>query len=124
MADERDICERLEDQSIDGAIFLRRNAAKEIRALRHYVAQLEHDLVEEEHQHAKTIIKLENAREHIFDQALDIVTLGQEVGRLRENLRDIIEAWDWWQVDTYDRCQSVPSDAINEARAALAEKES
>ena len=119
MADKRDICEKLEDQSIDGAIFLRRNAAKEIRALRHYVAQLEHDLVEEEHQHAKTIIKLENAREHIFDQALDIATLGQEVGRLREALEkiattqgggDCCSAYEWF----------VHTKQI--ARAALAEK--
>lgn len=83
MTDDRDICERLEDQSIDGAIFLRINAAKEIRALRHYVARLEDELAEEEYQHGRTIIKLENAQEHSSDQALDIVTLGQEVGRLK-----------------------------------------
>ena len=87
MADERDICERLEDQSIDGAIFLRLNAAKEITALRYYVARLEGDLASEEYQHARTKIQLENAQEHISDQALDIVTLGQEVGRLREALQ-------------------------------------
>ena len=46
-----------------------------------------------------------------------------EITRLREALSSLVEAWDWWQVDPYDRCQSVPSDAINEARAALAEKE-
>ena len=56
MADDRDICERLEDKSINGAIFLRINAAMEIRRLREYSSK----------------------------QALDIVTLGQEVGRLRE----------------------------------------
>ena len=89
MTDERDICERLEDRNIDGAIFLRINAAKDIRALRHYVAQLEHDLAEEEHQHANTISKLRKARDHIEYQALDIVTLGQEVGRLREALEQI-----------------------------------
>ena len=59
---------------------------RDIRALRHYVARLEDELAEEEYQHARAIIKLENAREHISDQALDIVTLGQEVGRLREAL--------------------------------------
>ena len=46
-----------------------------------------------------------------------------EIARLREALSSLVEAWDWWQVDPYDRCQSVPSDAINEARAALAEME-
>lgn len=56
MADDRDICERLECPSYDGAIFMRRDAAKEIRRLREYSSK----------------------------QALDIVTLGQEVGRLRE----------------------------------------
>lgn len=40
--------------------------------------------------------------------------------KLRELLRDIIEAWDWWQVDTYDRCASVPRDAIEDARKHLA----
>lgn len=89
---------------------------KDINALRYYVARLEEDL-------AKAETDLEKAWGYSSKQAVDIVTLGQEVGRLREALRDIVEAWDWWQVDTYDRCQSVPSDAINEARAALAEKE-
>ena len=87
MADERDICERLEDPNYDGAVFLRLDAAKEITALRHYVARLEDELAEEQYQHGRTIIKLENAQEHISDQALDIVMLGQEVGRLREALQ-------------------------------------
>ena len=112
MTDERDICERLEDQSIDGAIYLRINASKKIKALRYYVARLEGDLAEEEHQHAKTIIKLENAREHISDQAIDIVTLGQEVGRLREALEGVIRIAD----------RDCPE--FRAARAALAEKES
>lgn len=50
----------------------------------------------------------------------DIMDAAAEIMRLREALRGVVEAWDWWQVDTYDRCQSVPSDAIAEARAALA----
>ena len=33
-------------------------------------------------------------------------------------LREIKDSWDWWQVDTYDRCSSVVEDAINEAIAA------
>ena len=56
MTDDRDICERLEDPSYDGAIYMRQDAAKEIRRLREYSSK----------------------------QALDIVTLGQELGRLRE----------------------------------------
>jgi hypothetical protein len=38
-----------------------------------------------------------------------------EIERLREKINDIKEAWDWWQVDTYDRCASVVEDAINAA---------
>ena len=30
-------------------------------------------------------------------------------------VREIKDSWDWWQVDTYDRCSSVVEDAINEA---------
>ena len=77
MTDDRDICERLEDQSIDGAIYLRLNAAKEIRALRHYVARLEGDLAVAEND-------LDDMRAYCKLQALDIITLGHEVGRLRE----------------------------------------
>ena len=119
MADERDICERLEDTRIDGASYLRFNAAKEIRALRYYVARLEDDLVEEERQHGRTIVTLEKAREHIRKQALDIVTLGQEVGRLREALFQIAHqryGSALNAIDNYNAIQAV-------ARAALAEKE-
>lgn len=41
------------------------------------------------------------------------------IERLEAALRDVIDSWDWWQVDTYDRCASVPGDAIATARAAL-----
>ena len=44
------------------------------------------------------------------------------IEQLEAALRDVIDAWDWWQVDTYDRCGSVPDDAIRNARAALGEK--
>ena len=103
MTDDRDICERLEDQSIDGAIYLRLNAAKEIRALRHYVARLEHDL-------AKAETDLEKAWAYSSKQALDIVTLGQEVGRLQKALQDILDIYG----------EDLPGKM---ARAALAGKE-
>lgn len=61
--------------------------------------------------------------EKYYEAADEIERLRAESERLREALSDVVEAWDWWQVDTYDRCQSVPSDAINIARAALAEGE-
>ena len=45
------------------------------------------------------------------------------IEQLEAKLRDVIDAWDWWQVDTYDRCGSVPEDAIRNARAALGKEE-
>lgn len=113
MTDERDICERLEDQSIDGAIYLRINAAKEIRALRHYVARLEEDLAIADNE-------TERLRKYSSKQALDIVTLGQEVGRLRAALGKIAnEAWNTHA----EFCHPDGCDSPGIARAALAEKE-
>lgn len=37
-----------------------------------------------------------------------------------EAMSDIVEGWDWWQKDPYDRDQSVPGDAVEAARATLA----
>ena len=91
MTDDRDITERLEDTRYDGAIYMRIEAAKEIRRLREYSSK----------------------------QALDIVTLGQEVGRLREALEGIMQ----W----HNRLAlALPVEALPvlaAARAALAEKE-
>ena len=84
MTDDRDICERLEDTNYDGAFAMRREAAKLIRQLRHYVDRLEDDLREAD-------LKTESLRKHIAKQQLDIVTLGQEVGRLREALGKITQ---------------------------------
>ena len=80
MTDDRDICERLEDTSYDGAFAMRREAAKLIRALRYYADWLEDKLRE-------VGLEAERFREHVAKQQLDIITLGQEVGRLREALR-------------------------------------
>lgn len=82
MTDNRDITERLECPSYDGAVFMRLDAAKEIRALRSRVEQLENDLAVAE-------IDVEAMRTYSGFQALDIITLGQEVGRLREALDKI-----------------------------------
>lgn len=67
--DDRDICERLEDTSYDGALSTRQDAAKEIRALR---------------------AKIKEQEEWNSLRAMDIVTLGLEVGRLREALEKIV----------------------------------
>ena len=48
--------------------------------------------------------------------------VAEERAKLLERLRDIKEAWDWWQVDTYDRCASVVDEAIIGALAQF-EKE-
>lgn len=45
-----------------------------------------------------------------------------EVARLREEATGVVEAWDWWLVDTSDRCRSVPQDAVESLRAALEAK--
>jgi hypothetical protein len=52
-------------------------------------------------------------------QVLMRAAAADRIERLEEALRDVIDSWDWWQVDTYDRCQSVPSDAIHDARKTL-----
>jgi hypothetical protein len=38
-----------------------------------------------------------------------------EIARLKAQIQDIKECWDWWQEDTYDRCSSVVDDAIRQA---------
>ncbi len=122
MTDDRDICERLEDPNYDGAFFLRLDAAKEIRYLRYYVARLEGGLAKEEFEHAKTKIALQKVQEHSSKQALDIVTLGQEVGRLREALEFYAHAQNY--VSRTGMYSPISKDGFgNIARAALAEKE-
>lgn len=32
---------------------------------------------------------------------------------------EVVEAWDWWLVDTYDRCRSVPNDAIERLHSLM-----
>jgi hypothetical protein len=88
VTDDRDICERLEDKSINGAIFLRINAAMEIRRLREYSSK----------------------------QALDIVTLGQELGRLREERPQID-----YVIDSHGVTHRSFT-LVYKTRAALAEK--
>jgi predicted nucleic acid-binding Zn-ribbon protein len=103
MSDERDICERLEDARYDGSFAMRREAAKLIRHLRYYTTRLEEDLVAAD-------LETESLRKHIAQQQLDIVTLGQEVGRLRKALGKITT------LHWYDVPASI-------ARAALGEEE-
>lgn len=39
--------------------------------------------------------------------------------RVVEAASSAVESWDWWNADQYDRCQSVPQDAIESLRYAL-----
>lgn len=77
---------------------------RDINALRHYVARLEEDLAIADNE-------TERLRKYSSKQALDIVTLGQEVGRLREALEGVIRIAD----------RDCPE--FRAARAALAKKE-
>jgi len=68
-------------------------AADALEKREYYNCRLEDDLVAAD-------LETERLRKHIAKQQLDIVTLGQEVGRLREVLREI----EWsnnseWQSD-------------------------
>ena len=109
MADNRDICERLEAVAGFGGTHLDgiwSEAAKEIRSLHYYVARLEEDL-------ASADLEIEGLRKYSSKQALDIVTLGQEVGRLREALTETLEV----------AIRNEDGPWVERARAALAEKE-
>jgi hypothetical protein len=55
------------------------------------------------------------AMDRLIAQDADLIDLPTQTDALREKINDIKEAWDWWQVDTYDRCASVVEDAINAA---------
>jgi hypothetical protein len=52
--------------------------------------------------------------------AARIRELKEMVRAAREAMLDVVSAWDWWNVDQYDRCQSVPGDAVDALRALLA----
>ena len=96
MTDDRDITERLEDPSYDGALFMRQDAAKEIRALR---------------------AKIKEQDEWNRLRAMDIVTLGQEVGRLREERPQID-----YVIDSHGVTHRSFT-LVYKTRAALAEKD-
>lgn len=53
--------------------------------------------------------------------AADTLRLLDDNLRLRSVLQDIVESWDWWTVDEYDRDRGGLADSIDAARAALAQ---
>lgn len=89
------------------------NSEKNRLAMHYYACRLEDDLV-------KLEAAAESLREHIAEQQLDIITLGQEVGRLREALRTYTDGCDGDRPcegafrESHECCQT--------ARAALGEE--
>ena len=88
-------------------------AEKWMKGREYYTCRLEDDLV-------KLEVAAESMREHIAQQQLDIVTLGQEVGRLREAL-------DYYAKNHYPNVNDGPwgansTDFGDVARAALGEE--
>ena len=63
------------------------------------------------------------SREAVMDAFRRISGAADRIEKLEAALREVIDCWDWWQVDTYDRCASVPADAIRDAREALEGKD-
>jgi hypothetical protein len=59
--------------------------------------------------------------EGLVEEAADLIEAqAAKLQEARELMRDVIEGWDWWNKDQYDRCQSVPGDAVEAIRAFLA----
>lgn len=65
------------------------------------------------------LARLRVFHEYDADKSSLICEAADRIEQLEAALRDVIDSWDWWQVDTYDRCASVAGDAIATARAAL-----
>ncbi len=80
-------------------------AADALEKREYYACRLEDDLV-------KLEAAAESLREHIAEQQLDIVTLGQEVGRLREAMEKIVRVPLW---DEY-RCVEIARAALGEGK--------
>lgn len=88
------------------------SAEKNRLSMHYYACRLEDDLV-------KLEAAAESMRECIAQQQLDIVTLGQEVGRLRETLTQIEK---WTAEMTNNKTSYVGAMIRNKARAALGEE--
>ncbi len=87
-------------------------AADALEKREYYTCRLEDDLV-------KLEAAAESLREHIAQQQLDIVTLGQEVGRLREALECLVDEQNGPPLLGHERSWCA---AMEKARAALGEE--
>jgi chromosome segregation ATPase len=89
-------------------------AEKNRSQMHYYACRLEDDLV-------KLEIAAESLREHIAEQQLDIVTLGQEVGRMREALLHCANSIAEWERKPEGVAPFLLG-ALDNARAALGEE--
>jgi len=96
-------------------------AEKNRSHMHYYACRLEDELV-------KAQLEIERLREHIAEQQLDIVTLGQEVGRLREVLTpfaktaDALDIEGWGEGSVEGSLAEITADHCRKARAALGEE--
>jgi hypothetical protein len=83
-----------------------------------YNCRLEDDLV-------KLEAAAESLREYIAQQQLDIISLGQQVGRLREALQHAVEELEFWgaYASDYFKEKHGFDETIEKLSTALAEKE-
>ena len=107
---------------------MRERAAEKVRSYhfsgRHYVADQIMSLrlpeiteAEQECAHERQYSKRLEAEQEA--EARRILDLEAENAALRKAIHAVKAAYDWWQVDPYDRSQGVVSDTIDEAAALL-----
>ena len=54
-----------------------------------------------------------------FDEKPMCEEAADEIERLRAELRDVVDAYDWWQVDTYDQRNICLSAQMKQGRSLL-----
>jgi len=93
--------------------------AEEVRLLAH-IEDLESQLaaVTAESERLREEGERYSADAYHYERQLAAVTAERDV--LKGHATDIIDGWNWWQVDPTDRCISVVTESIDETRAALA----
>ena len=59
--------------------------------------------------------------DRLEDEGVSYSALQSRIAALEEAIRDIKAAFDWYHADEYDRCSSVPQDAIEDAMKLVAQ---
>ena len=88
-------------------------------------ALVAHEVCEEMEEYGPTFAErvIKADREAVrAEQAAELAKWKALAETLAGAVREIKDSWDWWQVDTYDRCSSVVEDAINEALTSYKEQ--